>query len=218
MNKVRSQDGTAIAFDRLGEGPPVVLVGGALEVRSDPKMRRLAERLASRHTVFSYDRRGRGDSGDTPAHVVGREVEDLEAVIEQAGGSASVLGISTGAVLALEAGSQGLEIEKLALYEPPLMVDERAPRSPADHEAQLYSVPTGRIRSVAVPTLIIARENSDPRLRRAAQALWVALPDVQHRILEGQTPDLDPGALAPLLERFFDVASRHLWTTGPPLV
>jgi pimeloyl-ACP methyl ester carboxylesterase len=126
-------------------------------------------------------------------------------VITEAGGSAGVFGMSSGAVLALEAAARALKIEKLALYEPPFMVD--------------YALPTERLASVAVPTLVIARENGDPRLRRAAQALWSVLPDVQHRILEAQTHDVDPGALAPLLERFFAGSARRMWTaSGLPLV
>lgn len=102
VNKVHSSDGTAIAFDQLGDGPPVVLVCGASTDRmaNAPLAKLLAERLI----VFNYDRRGRGDSNDTPPYAVEREVEDIGAVIDVAGGSAFVYGNSSGAAVALEPG------------------------------------------------------------------------------------------------------------------
>ena len=103
MHKATSKDGTLIAFDRSGQGPALILIGGALSDRSGGAP--LAELLAPRFTVFSYDRRGRGDSGDTAPYAVEREVEDIEALIDEAGGAAFVYGKSSGAVLALEATS-----------------------------------------------------------------------------------------------------------------
>jgi pimeloyl-ACP methyl ester carboxylesterase len=120
---VTSRDGTRIAFERSGDGPAVVLVDGALCFRSSGPMTPLAELLAPELSVYSYDRRGRGESGDTTPYAVSREIEDLEAVIAAAGGSAFVFGMSSGAVLALEAAASGLPIAKLALYEPPLAVE-----------------------------------------------------------------------------------------------
>jgi pimeloyl-ACP methyl ester carboxylesterase len=120
---VVSSDGTHIAFDRVGEGPPVILVVGALCSRTLGPGVKLAPTLADRFTVFTYDRRGRGDSGDRGPYAVEREIEDLEALIREAGGSAFVCGHSSGAVLALEAAAHGLPIERLALYEAPLVVD-----------------------------------------------------------------------------------------------
>jgi hypothetical protein len=133
MIEVLSKDGTIIGFDRLGEGPPVVLVCGASTARSANAA--LAAVLARRFTVFNYDRRGRGDSGDTPPYAVEREVEDLDAVIAAAGGSAAVYGTSSGAALALEAAASGLAVTKLALWEPPFIVDGSRPRPPADAAA-----------------------------------------------------------------------------------
>ena len=103
MNTVTSKDGTTIAFDRSGEGPAIVLVGGAFQHRAiDPSTARLAELLAPSFTVYHYDRRGRGDSGDAAPYAVEREIEDIDALIQDAGGSASLFGMSSGAVLALE--------------------------------------------------------------------------------------------------------------------
>jgi pimeloyl-ACP methyl ester carboxylesterase len=123
MSEVQSHDGTTIAFDRVGDGPPVVLVDGALSHRRLGPMTRLVEPLAASFTVFHYDRRGRNESGDTPPYAVAREVEDLAAVIAEAGGAAAVFGLSSGAALALEAAASGLAITRLALYEPPYSVE-----------------------------------------------------------------------------------------------
>jgi pimeloyl-ACP methyl ester carboxylesterase len=129
MDTVTSKDGTTIAFDRLGDGPPVILVcGGSVDRMSNAGV---AAILASDFTVFNYDRRGRGDSGDTPPYAIEREVEDIDAVITAAGGSACLYGSSSGAGLALEAAASGLPVTKLALWEPPYIMDE-ARRPPAD--------------------------------------------------------------------------------------
>jgi pimeloyl-ACP methyl ester carboxylesterase len=129
MEKVTSSDGTTIAFDRMGDGPPVILVcGGSTDRMSNAP---LAALLAQNFTVLNYDRRGRGDSGDTAPYAVEREVEDIDAMITAAGGSASLYGTSSGAALALEAAASGLAITKLALWEPPFILDESR-RPPAD--------------------------------------------------------------------------------------
>jgi pimeloyl-ACP methyl ester carboxylesterase len=119
IRTVTSKDGTHIAYERIGSGPALVLVDGALCSRAFGPMPKLAPLLAQRFTVFFYDRRGRGDSGDTKPYTPAREVEDLEALLAEAGGSAFVLGLSSGGALALEAAASGLNIKKLAVYEPP---------------------------------------------------------------------------------------------------
>jgi pimeloyl-ACP methyl ester carboxylesterase len=132
METVTSKDGTTIAFDRLGSGPPVVLVcGGSVARTADAA---IAQELASDFTVFNYDRRGRGDSGDTLPYAIDREVEDIEAVIGAAGGSAFLWGSSSGAVLALIA-AESVPVTKLALWEPPF-VPEGVPRPPEDQVSQ----------------------------------------------------------------------------------
>jgi pimeloyl-ACP methyl ester carboxylesterase len=133
MNTVASRDGTTIAFDRMGEGPPVIMVGGGSVDRMSNAP--LAALLASDFTVLNYDRRGRGDSGDTAPYAVEREVEDIQALVEEAGGSSFLFGTSSGAALALEAAASGLPITKLALWEPPYVLDETR-RPPADQVAQ----------------------------------------------------------------------------------
>ena len=125
---VRSTDGTTIAFDRFGHGPPLILVGGAMGHRIHGVD--LASHLGTTFTAFNYDRRGRGESGDTQPYAIEREIEDLDAVIGAAGGSAFVYGHSSGAVLALRAAAAGLDVPKLALHEPPFIVDDSRPPVP----------------------------------------------------------------------------------------
>jgi pimeloyl-ACP methyl ester carboxylesterase len=121
---VTSADGTTIAYDRVGTGPAVILVGGAFQYRSfDPRTTEIAVALSDRFTVFHYDRRGRGDSGDTQPYAVGREVEDIAALIDAAGGRACLYGMSSGAPLALDAAAAGLDVPKVAVYEAPFLVD-----------------------------------------------------------------------------------------------
>jgi pimeloyl-ACP methyl ester carboxylesterase len=125
MEKIKSKDGTEIAYGKRGGGPAVILVDGALCYRSFGPMPQLAELLSPQFTVYNYDRRGRGDSGDTQPYAVAREVEDIEALIQEAGGTAFVFGTSSGGALALEAALQlGDKIKKLAVYEPPYNSDE----------------------------------------------------------------------------------------------
>ena len=126
-----SRDGTSLAFDRSGHGPPVILVVGAFNSRTTGAP--LAASLAARFTVFTYDRRGRGESGDTLPYSVDREIEDLDAVIRLTGEPAAVFGYSSGAVLALRAAARGVPITKLALYEPP-------PVQPASHASELAAL------------------------------------------------------------------------------
>ncbi|GAO02041.1 alpha/beta fold hydrolase [Anaeromyxobacter sp. PSR-1] len=123
MERVISRDGTAIAFERHGAGPALVVVDGALCSRAFGPVPRLAPLLARRFTVIAYDRRGRGGSGDTAPYAVAREVEDLAALVEAAGGSAAALGFSSGAALALEAAASGVRLTEVAAYEPPWVDD-----------------------------------------------------------------------------------------------
>ncbi|MCF2528666.1 alpha/beta fold hydrolase [Yinghuangia soli] len=119
MSTVTSADGTKIAYSTTGDGPAVVFVDGAMCHRAFGPGAGVAEQLAGTYTVYTYDRRGRGDSGDTAPYAVEREIEDLRAVIEAAGGSARVIGVSSGAALAARAAAAGLPITKLAMFEPP---------------------------------------------------------------------------------------------------
>ena len=133
METVTSRDGTEIAFDRVGQGPPVILVSGGSVDRMS--LAGLSGQLSSDLTVLNYDRRGRGPSGDTQPYAIDREIEDIEAVIEAAGGEAGIFGSSSGAVLAMFAAGAGLPITKLAMWEPPYMPDGM-PTPPADQVEQ----------------------------------------------------------------------------------
>lgn len=193
MQTVNSKDGTTIAFDRLGQGPPIILVGGAFSYRAFPKLVQLAELLAEQFTVINYDRRGRGDSGDTAPYAVDREIEDIQALIDAIGGSASVWGWSSGGALALRAAARGLKIHKLAVYEPPFMVDDTGHLPPADFASRLDALTASDRRSDAVrlymtkgmgiPPIIVTLMRLSPfwaKLKATANTLpydWAALGD-----------------------------------------
>jgi pimeloyl-ACP methyl ester carboxylesterase len=119
MPTITSADGTSIGFEQTGEGPALILIDGAMCYRAAGPMRPLAERLADHFTVYAYDRRGRGDSGDTQPYAIDREIEDLAALVAQAGGSAYGYGLSSGGALLLAATAAGVEFARLALYEVP---------------------------------------------------------------------------------------------------
>lgn len=155
METVHSKDGTTIAFDRVGSGDPVILVGGALTQRTSPQVEGLVPPLAERFTVLNYDRRGRGDSGDTLPYAVAREAEDLAALIAAAGGSAFVFGSSSGAALALEAAAGGLAITKLALWEPPLDVQDSNRSEPSGLAERIAALVASGRRSEAVEAFFV---------------------------------------------------------------
>lgn len=163
MNSVWSKDGTRIAFDRLGEGPTIILAGGAFSYRAFPKLVQLAELLSRRFTVINYDRRGRGDSGDTAPYAVEREIEDVQALIDAAGGSASFWGWSSGAVLGLRAAVSGLNFKRLALFEPPFMVDDSRPPPPAHFATTLDEMVAANRRGDATK-LFMTQGMGAPRL------------------------------------------------------
>jgi pimeloyl-ACP methyl ester carboxylesterase len=260
MNQVLSKDGTTIAFDQSGQGPALILVGGAFQYRAiDPRTAQLATLLAEQFTVFHYDRRGRGDSGDTQPYEVEREVEDLEALIQEAGGASFVFGMSSGGSLALDAAERGLAITKLAVYEVPFNSGDERAQAAAQHYSRALTVllsegrrgdavtlamttwgaeasavagmrqtpiwplfeavaptlayddaimgdgavPTARLASITVPTLVMAGGASPAFMLDAAQEAAHALPGARLRILEGQTHDVAPEVLTPVLVEFF---------------
>jgi pimeloyl-ACP methyl ester carboxylesterase len=139
VNQVRSKDGTTIAYERSGRGPALILVDGALCSRAFGPSQKLAALLAQHFTVYTYDRRGRGQSADTLPYAPAREVEDIAALIDRAGGSASLLGLSSGGALALEAAASGLPIAKVIAYEPPY-VAESGEADGAAHQGHLQDL------------------------------------------------------------------------------
>jgi len=183
MESARSKDGTTIAFDRSGEGPPVVLIGGALNDRAAAV--ELSAALAPRHTVIAFDRRGRGDSADTPPYSVDREVEDIEAMIVAAGGRAHVFGHSSGAVLALEtARALPDRVMSLALYEPPFIVDESRPPVPADHVVRLERLVSAGRRGDAVEYFLTTGPRVPPEVvaEIRGKPSWPSLESVAHTL------------------------------------
>lgn len=183
--KVLSRDGTAIAFERLGAGPAVILVDGALCSRAFGPMPELARHLSRHFTVLVYDRRGRGESGDTRPYVPEREVEDLAALIQAAGGSASLVGLSSGGALALRAAAAGLPVAKVVAYEPP-WVDEGGSDVRAGHQARLWELVAADRRGDAVryfmrdmvgmPPVLVAMMRLMPWMWRKLTAVAHTLP------------------------------------------
>jgi pimeloyl-ACP methyl ester carboxylesterase len=211
-----SKDGTRIAFDRSGDGPPIVLVGGALSDRAAAA--ELAGRLAPHLTAIAFDRRGRGGSGDTAPYAVDREVEDIESLILAVGGPAFLLGHSSGAVLALETARTHPElIARLALYEPPFIVDDSRSLLPGDYVTHLEDlVSQGRrgdavaflmTRGVGVPAEIVAGMQEQP--------FWSAFEAMAHTLAYDGTimGDTMGGSPAPL-QRWASVRAPALLMDG----
>ncbi|MHA6668452.1 alpha/beta fold hydrolase [Homoserinimonas sp. A447] len=172
MPEVVSQDGTSISYETVGSGPAVILVDGAMCFRGAGPTRSIAEELAAEFTVYLYDRRGRGASGDTLPFAVEREIEDIGALVAQAGGSAAVFGISSGAALVLRAAASigPQRLSRIALYEPPYM-PEPALSSAEQYTNQLTSLlASGRradavelfMRRVGVPEVAIEGMKASP--------------------------------------------------------
>jgi pimeloyl-ACP methyl ester carboxylesterase len=151
---------------------------------ADPRTAELAAHLAQAFTVYNYDRRGRGDSGDAAPYAVGREIEDLDALVAEAGGSAFVFGNSSGAALALDAAAHGVKIPKLALYEPPFVVDDSRPPVPASYRTELAAlIADGRAgdavelcmtQAVGMPPEFVAPMRAEP--------FWAAFEAVAHTL------------------------------------
>lgn len=182
--KITSKDGTPIAFERTGDGPAVILVDGALSFRGSSINGDLAKALASDFTVYTYDRRGRGESGDTAPYAPERELEDLAALAAEAGGTIRLYGTSSGAALSLAAVANGLPVERLALYEPPFMVDDSRPAIDEGYERRLAAFVAGDRRADAVklfmregvnlPAIVVAMMRFMPA--------WSTLKSVAHTL------------------------------------
>ena len=262
MKTVISKDSTVITYDQEGQGPALILIDGALTTRSAASRPELVRLLSPHFMVISYDRRGRGDSGDTLPYAVEREIEDIEALMDQFGGSAYLYGHSSGASLGLDAAARlGKKVKKLAMYEAPynddpaaqqawnqyirqlttLLAEDRrgdavalfmryvgtpedhieaarqapwfqaleaiAPTLAYDHTAILgeYNrVPTEKAAGVKTPVLVMSGSASFPFMYETAKTLTRVIPHAQQRTLEGQTHEVAPQALAPLLIEFFE--------------
>jgi pimeloyl-ACP methyl ester carboxylesterase len=182
MDQVTSKDGTAIAYERLGAGPAVILVGGAFVDRSENAP--LAAELAERFSVYNYDRRGRGDSGDTRPYAVEREIEDLEALIAEAGGAAHLYGISSGGALVLEAAAAGVGVDRLAVYEVPYDMAEGGRRRHREYMASLErSLAEGRRGDAAELFMRLAGASDEMVAGARSSPMWPGLEAIAHTLL-----------------------------------
>lgn len=217
MNKVISADGTPLVYDRVGEGPALINVLGATATRGMVAQHGNAEATMP-FTVYTYDRRGRGDSGDTAPYAVEREIEDLEAIIDAAGGLAFVFGHSSGAVLALRAAGQlGNKIKKLALYEPPFIIDDSRSPISADYVPHLRElIAAGRPEAALEYFMTVAVGVPAEYIPGMKQApFWASSVAVAHTIsydgeIMGNTIWGDPAAL----QRFADITTPTLAMVG----
>ena len=185
MPQVISRDGTAIAYERSGSGPTVILVDGALCRRAFGPMPKLAPLLAPHFSVVMYDRRGRGESGDNQPYSREREVEDIAALMHSAGGSASLVGLSSGAALALDAAASGLPVQTVVAYEPPY-VAEGSDRNSGEYEVELKRLIAAGDRGgavkyfmrtmVGVPMPIVVMMRLMPWIWRKLEAVAHTLP------------------------------------------
>lgn len=210
MDKTLSRDGTLIAYRRRGEGPPLILVGGALATAETEAP--LARLLAPRFEVITYDRRGRGASGDRSPYAVEREIEDLAALAEAVGGRPSVYGTGAGGALALEARAAGLPVARLAVHEPPYTPGTAGLRFKADCTARLHRLLSAGDRDGAVElflTVTGVAADTVARMRRAP--LWRTLESVAHTLAYDDAV-LGDGAVP--VERFASVAARTLVLCG----
>ena len=257
MPKVNSKDGTQIAYETSGQGRAVLLVDGAFCSRAFGPMPALAPLRAGNFTVITYDRRGRNESGDTQPYAVEREIEDIQALIEAADGTAYVYGISSGAALALRAAAALPAITRLAMYEAPF-IPPRTPRyletfieleeagrrgdmvehfmvdgvgQPREQVAGMRGQPfwaglealahtliydtlimgdftvspeiTRLAGSIRAPALVMSGGASPEAMQNAARELARSIPGAEIRTLPGQTHDVDPKVIAPVLIEFF---------------
>lgn len=186
MQTVTSKDGTKIAFDTVGSGPAVIVVNGAIAYRAfDPFVVQLAELLGKHFTVYNYDRRGRGESGDMQPFAKEREIEDLQALVAHAGGTAMVFGISSGAVLCLDAAALTPGMTKLVVYEPPFIVDGSRNPVPANYAEHLTTLSAEGKRDEAVEYFLTRAAGVPPEYIggiRQDQANWSGMTGVAHTI------------------------------------
>jgi pimeloyl-ACP methyl ester carboxylesterase len=174
MGRVSSRDGTSIAYDRQGNGPAVILVGGGLADRSENGP--LAAELAADFTTYNYDRRGRGQSGDTTPYAVAREIEDIAALIGVAGGPAHLFGASSGGMFALEAAAAGLPIGKVAIYDVPYDPADGAPQRYRQYAEQLdASLDAGRPGDAVALFMRLAGSSEDDIAGARSSQYWPGL-------------------------------------------
>ena len=233
MNKVFSKDGTEIAYDIQGQGAKVIFVDGALGYRSFGPMPELAKLISTDFTVITYDRRGRGDSGDNKPYALEHEIEDIEALIDEVGGLANLYGVSSGGCLVLEAAIKlGDKVKKLAansrsdavalfmafvgapadqiegMRKAPMwsMFEAVAPTLAYDAAAMGgadRSIPVERVSHITASTLVMHGGAGMPFMKQTAQTLSKVIRTAEFRTIEGQTHAAASEAIAPVLVEFF---------------
>ncbi|WP_037677705.1 alpha/beta fold hydrolase [Streptomyces griseus] len=172
--RILSRDGTELAYTRAGTGPAVILVSGAMSTGGT--VAPLAGLLSGRFTTLWYDRRGRGESGDTAPYAVEREVEDLAALIDAAGGEAALYGISSGGALALRAAADGLPVRRVAVYETPFALDAEGARGRAEYTARLTEALAEGRRGDAVELFLRLTGLAEEMIKGARQSpMWAAM-------------------------------------------
>ncbi|MFG1624585.1 alpha/beta fold hydrolase [Kribbella sp. NPDC049227] len=185
MSTVRSADGTTIAFEAWGSGQPLIMIDGATAHRAvNPSNAEVAKLLSDEFRVYAYDRRGRGESTDTKPYAIQREIEDLAALIEDAGQPAIVFGWSSGSLLALDAAAAGLPITALALFEPPVVVDDGRPPLPSDYVEQLEAYVAAGDRGAAAELFMTAAANMPPEFVAGVRQspYWAPVEEIAHTI------------------------------------
>ena len=216
MSTVTSKDGTKIAFDQSGSGQAIILVAGAIQYRAfDQGFAQLAGLLAPHFTVISYDRRGRGDSTDTQPYAVAREIEDIEALIDETGGAASLFGISSGGSLAFEAAlALGGKVKKLAIYEAPYNDDEDARQAWKEYTRQLDELLAADRRGDAVALFMKLTGATDDQIDEVRQTpVWPLFEAVGHTLAYDHSAILGEEASVPT-ERAAGVAVPTLVMDG----
>jgi pimeloyl-ACP methyl ester carboxylesterase len=216
METVTSRDGTTIAFHSTGDGPAVVLVAGALGTRGSGPGQLEVLLAAAGFTAYGYDRRGRGDSGDTPPYAIEREIEDLEAMIGAAGGTARVFGMSSGGQLALRSARALPQIHRLAVYEPPIIVDDSREPLPDDYVERLDAA-TGAGRPGDALTIFMtdAIGLPGPMLdQMRGSPMWPALEGVAHTLAYDGRVVGESMSGHPLGAEWGEVAAPVLVVTG----
>lgn len=185
MGTVKSKDGTTIAFDPWGDGQPLIMIDGATAFRAtNPLNAEVGKLLSDEFRVYAYDRRGRGESTDTAPYAVKREIEDIAALIDDAGAPAILFGWSSGGVLALDAAAAGLPVTRVAAFEPPFVVDDQRPPLPADYVEQLdASVAAGRPGDAVALFMTAAAGGTDEDVAGLRESsFWPTMEGVAHTI------------------------------------
>jgi len=187
MGTIFSKDGTKIAYDKTGQGPALIIVAGAFQDRM--AMAAYAEPLSKHFTVYNYDRRGRGESGDNQPYTAEREIEDIDALIQEAGGSAFVFAGSSGGVLTLDAAAHGSNITKLAIYEPPFVVDDSRDPVPENMVDQLKGMIASGRRGDSAETFMTKGSlmPADVVAGMRTQPFWPGVEAVAHTLVYDAT-------------------------------